>query len=149
MLKLRPIIDVLTLIVAVVGFAVIWYELKLVKDIAKSQNNISLTQMFFHDQTNRGIIDAIYDNKPILKKSGGEHTSSDLDNYLSDLDMVDEVYDEELLSESELCTSFSDTIQRTASNQEVKDYLKENSKYFSGLPELFAIVNNSKDENCH
>jgi hypothetical protein len=74
--------------------------------IAKSQNNIGLTQMFFHDQTNRGIIDAIYDNKPILKKSGGEHTSGDLDNYLGDLDMVDEVCDEGLLSESELCASF-------------------------------------------
>jgi hypothetical protein len=62
--------------------------------------------------------------------------------------MVDQVYGEGLLSESELCASFSDTIQRTERNPEVKDYLKENSKYFSGLPHLFATVDNSKNENC-
>jgi hypothetical protein len=30
----------------------------------------------------------------------------------------------------------------------VKDYLKENSGYFSGLPRLFDIVKNSKRGNC-
>src|SRR5262249_29041401 len=66
----------------------------------------------------------------------GTHTSGDLDTYLGDL--VEEVHDEGLLSESELCGSFVDIMQQTASNQEVKDYLKENSGYFSGLPKLFA-----------
>jgi hypothetical protein len=61
---------VLALIVAILGFAVIGYELKPVKDIAKSQNNISLGTMFFNDTTNLGIIDAIEHNKPILKKMG-------------------------------------------------------------------------------
>ena len=76
LIELRPIpvIDLVTLVVAVLGFWFLWYELNWVKNIARSQNNITLTQGFFHDQTNRGIMDAIYDNKPILKKSGGTHT---------------------------------------------------------------------------
>ena len=150
LIELRPIpvIDLVTLVVAVFGFLFVWYELNWVKNIAKSANNIALTQMFFHDQTNRGIMDAIYDDKPILKKSGGKHTSGDLDIYLDDLDMEAEVYDEGLLSDSELCASFADIVEQAASNQEVKDYLKENSDYFSGLPHLFHIVKTGKDENC-
>jgi hypothetical protein len=53
--KLRTVLDVLALIVTVLAFPVIAYELWLVKEIARSQNNIALTQMFFHDQTNRGM----------------------------------------------------------------------------------------------
>ena len=68
--------------------------------------------------------------------------------YLGDLDMVQKVFKEKLLSESELCGSFADIIEQTASNQEVKDYLKENSGYFSGLRKLFDIVHNSKDKDC-
>jgi hypothetical protein len=150
LVELRPIpvIDLVTLVVAVLGFWFLWYELDWVKRIAKSQNNIMLTQGFFHDEKDRGIMDAIYDDKPILKKSGGNYTDGDLDTYLGDLDMVEEVFDEGLLSEKELCGSFADVIDQTASNQEVKDYLKENSDYFSGLPHLFHIVKTGKDENC-
>jgi hypothetical protein len=147
--KLRTVLDVLALIVTVLAFPVIAYQLWDVERIARSQNNILLSTMFFHDPTNLGIINAIENKKPILKTPGGEgqFTSTQLDGYLGDLETVYDVYDEGLLSEAELCGSFSVYVQAEA-DSEVQDYLKENSHYFSGLPKLFDIVDHSKNENC-
>ena len=78
----------------------------------------------------------------------GQFTSTQLDGYLGDLETVYDVYDEGLLSEAELCGSFSVYVQEAEADSEVQDYLKENSHYFSGLPKLFDIVDHSKNENC-
>ena len=104
--------------------------------------------MFYGDPRNVGIIEAIENKKPILKSATGDFSTAQLDKYLGDLQTIDDVYQEGLLTEEELCGSFSVYIQETEANQEVKDYLKANAKYFSGLPHLFATVDNSKDENC-
>ena len=119
--------------------------------IAKSQNNIALNQMFYGDSRNVGIIEAIENKKPILKMSSGDgqFSNAQLDKFLGDLETVRDVYKEGLLTEDELCGSFSVYIPEAEANQEIKDYLKANAKYFSGLPDLFAIVDNSKNKNCH
>ncbi len=148
--KLRTVLDVLALIVTVLAFPVIAFQIVEVKQIARSQNNILLSTMFFHDPTNLGIITAIENKRPILKTSGGEgeFTSTQLDSYLGDLETVYDVYDEGLLSEDELCGSFSAYVQEAEANTEVQEYLTKNSHYFSGLPKLFDIVDHSKNENC-
>jgi hypothetical protein len=119
--------------------------------IAKSQNNIALNQMFYGDPRNVGIIEAIESKKSILKTPGGDgqFSNAQLDKFLCDLETVYDVYDEGLLTDTELCGSFSVYIQEVEANQEIKDYLKANAKYFSGLPDLFAIVDKSKNEYCH
>ena len=119
--------------------------------IAKSQNNIALNHMFYGDPRNVGIIEAIENKKPILKASGGDgqFSNAQLDKFLGDLETVHDVYKEGLLTDDELCGSFSVYIHEAEANQEIKDYLKANAKYFSGLPDLFAIVDNSKNEYCH
>jgi hypothetical protein len=53
-----------------------------------------------------------------------------------------------LLSEDELCGSFSAYAQETEDNSEVQKYLKDKSNFFSGLPKLFQKVDNSTNENC-
>lgn len=75
--------------------------------IARSQNNIALSQMFFGDPR-----------------------------------------DEKLLSEEELCGSFSVYAQEAEGNPEIKDYLKKNPQYFSGLPKLFDVVDHSQNQYC-
>ena|SRR6478672_951480 len=118
--------------------------------IARSQNNIALNQMLYGDPRNIAIIEAIENKKAIVKtpSGDGQFSSAQLDKYLGDLQTVYDVYKEGLLSEDELCGSFSVYIQEAEANQEVKDYLKANSKYFSGLPKLFAVVDNSTKPDC-
>jgi hypothetical protein len=71
--------------------------------IARSQNNIALSQMFFGDPRNLGIIEAIENKKPILNTNGGQFSGTQLDKYLGDLETIYDVYDEKLLSDDELC----------------------------------------------
>jgi hypothetical protein len=159
-----PNLEKLAALVTVIGFPLLlaslfWaYELDgyiseqltELKRIAQSQNNIALNQMVFGDPRNVGIIDAIESKKPILNTSGsaGQFSTVQLDKFLGDLETVGEVHDEGLLSDDELCASFSVYIQEAQRNQEVMDYLKANARYFSDLPKLFAFVTNSTNKNC-
>jgi hypothetical protein len=102
----------------------------------------------FGDPTNLGIIEAIEEKKSILKGNGGQFSSTQMDKYLGDLETVYDVYEEGLLSEEELCGSFSAYAQEAEDNSEVKKYLTDNSNFFSGLPKLFDKVDKSSNENC-
>ncbi len=150
--------DKLTALVTIVGFPVIvasmifgFYQLSDLRKVASSQNNIALTAEFFN-LTNTGIIDAIENNRPILIEHKGKYTDAELDNYLGDFETIDGAYGESLLTEDELCTSFSYYIAATQSNQEVKAYiagLPKGHGFFTGLAELNAIVAKSQDADCH
>jgi hypothetical protein len=111
--------------------------------IARSQNNIALSQMLFASPVNLGIIEAIETKTPILRSNGGQFSSTQMDKYLGDLETVYDVFEEGLLSEDELCGSFSVYDQEAEGNSEVQKYLKDNSNFFSGLPKLFDKVDHS------
>ena len=97
-----------------------------------------------------GIIEAIESKEPILKSKEGKFSSTEMDKYLGDLETGWDVYEEKLLSEDELCGSFSPYAQEAGANSEVQQYLKENSDFFDGLPKLFTEVDRlgSKIESC-
>ncbi len=145
-------------IVTIVGFPVIvasmvfaFYQLSDLRKVASSQNNIALTAEFF-DPTNTGVIDAIENNQPILVEHKGKYTDAQLDNYLGDFETIDSVYGEGLLTEDEMCISFSYYVGATSKNQEIKTYIAgqpRGSGFFAGLAELSAIVAKSTDQNCH
>jgi hypothetical protein len=120
------------------------------KTIAASQNNIALNTMFFND-ANTGIIDAIESNKPILKEHKGSYTDDQLDNYLGDFDTIDQVYSEKLLTEDQMCISFSYFVVTALSNPEVKNYiaLPTNNDFFGGIEDLSKDVASSTDQNCN
>jgi len=50
--------------------------------IARSENNIALSQLFFGNPVNLGIIEAIESKTPILKSKGGQFSSTQMDKYL-------------------------------------------------------------------
>ncbi len=142
-------------IVAIVGFPLlllstigVFYQLTEIKRIASSQNNIALSTMFLRD-ANAGIINAIKKKGgEILIEHGGQYTTTQLDNYLGDFETIDQVYREGLLTEDELCTSFSYYVTATTKNEKVQKYLIENPEFFSGLKHLEAMVKNSTNKNC-
>ena len=63
--------------------------------------------------------------KPILAPEG-KFTEAQLDNYLEDFEIIEEVYEEGLLSEAQLCM-FSYYVTLTANNKEISDYIKKNT----------------------
>gem|GEM_PF-2074308 len=147
-------------IVAIVGFPLlvistgaVLYQFIEVRHIASSQNYILLSNLFLRD-ANIAIIDAIEINaidgkRQILREHGGENTNTRLDNYLGDFDTIDQVYKEGLLTEDQMCRSFSYYVTATLKNEEVKKYMADNPSYFDGIKDLKAAVEKSKKKNCH
>jgi hypothetical protein len=118
------------------------------KQIASSQNNIALNGEFFKS-SNTGIISAIENNQPILTENGGKYTDAQLDNYLGDFDTIDQVYSEGLLTQDQLCSSFSYYVASTSENKEVQKYMIANPDFNSQFTDLVNIVASSTDPNCH
>jgi hypothetical protein len=85
----------------------------------------------------------------------GKFTEAQLDNYLTDLETIDEVYEEGLLSEAQLCM-FSYYITLTASNKETSDYIKKirqeqnpaSKPFFTGYYRLVELVKKSRLPDC-
>ena len=146
-------------IVTIVGFPFlvlsmvsVFYQIGELRQVVSSQNNIALSAEFFND-VNTGIIDAVENNKPILVEHKGRYTVAQLDNYLGNFETIDSAYREGLLSEDELCVSFSYYISVTSQNPEIQAYLKtsrkQDSGFFRGFSDLLGIVAKSENANCH
>jgi hypothetical protein len=71
-----------------------------------------------------------------------------LDNYLGDFETINQVYQDRLLTEDQLCVSFSYYVTITAKNAEIQKYA-ENYDFFGGLQDLTSAVTKSTDKNCH
>jgi hypothetical protein len=120
---------------------------------ARLTNFITLTTRFFNP-ANTAIIDAIENWKPILAPKG-KFTEADLDNYLADFDTIDEVYEESLLSETQLCM-FSYYIALTATNKEISKYIAKvrqlqtagSKPWFVGYYRLVELVGKSRLPEC-
>ena len=120
---------------------------------ARLTNFIALTGRFFNP-ANTEIIDSIENWKPVLAPKG-KFTEAQLDNYLTDFDTIDEVYEENLLSEMQLCV-FSYYITLTASNKEISDYILKvrraqtagSKPFFVGYYRLVDLIRRSRLPDC-
>jgi hypothetical protein len=123
-----------------------------VAKVARLQTSISLNTEFFNP-ANTGIISAIEHDKPILIEHGGGFDDTQLDNYLGDFELIRSAFEQNLLTEDELCTSFSYFATRAANNREVHDYIEEERKtdrgFYGGFTKIVKVVLRSKNENCH
>lgn len=86
------------------------------------------------------IINAIEDNKPILKENGGKFSTHDMDNFLSVYNQLSDVRDYGLVTDDLIENNFSDGLLKAYSNIEIKKYLKkirqEDDTFFLGFDEL-------------
>lgn len=121
------------------------------KEQTSSQNNIALNTSFF-STSNTKIIDAIENNQPILTENKGQYNDAQLDNYLGEFDTIESSYEKGLLSEADLCDSFSFYIGITNKNSEIKNYIiaqqKTDPGFFIALSDLAKVTSQSKNVNC-
>ena len=89
---------------------------------------------------NANLITAIEENKPILKNSGGEFTTTDVDRYLGVYELLNTVSITGLISDDMLYNAFAYDILKTYQNGEIKSYLakirQEDSSFFRGVDAL-------------
>jgi len=106
----------------------------------------------FFNATNTEIISAIEHDKSILEENGGHFSDDQLENYLGDFEMIATAYKQDLLSEDDLCRSFSYYASNAADNSEIQKYIEDTRKFgasfFRGFSQVVKIVRRSKNKNC-
>lgn len=150
--KCAAIITILGFPILIVSTLFAYKQISELRIVVSSQNNIALNTLVFSSD-NVGIINAIQNSKPILTEHGGKFTDAQLDNYLGVFDTIQNAYEEHLLTENELCVSFSYYIIETPKNIEIKKYISEqrssNQDFFISLTrDLQDAVVKSKNPNC-
>jgi hypothetical protein len=132
-----------------ISLVVAYIQIRDVVRVAKLQNTISLNAEFFNP-SNTAVISAMEKHKPILIENGGTLSNVQLDNFLGDFETIASAYNQDLLSEDDLCISFSYYADEAGKNAEIQKYIhrKENSDFFAGFVEIVKTVQHSKDANC-
>jgi hypothetical protein len=150
------LVTVISLPLVIFTLGLTYYQLKEGQKTAKLTNFIALTEAFFNE-TNTEIINTLYEGKPILKRHKGSFTLAQLDNFLGDFDTIYAAFEEDLLSEKQICISFSYYLYLANTTGEIKTYIStERSKqavgsdqpFFSGFDHLFEVVSKSKFPEC-
>jgi hypothetical protein len=122
-------------------FGVIFSVIQL-RDVRNMQSaELMLTfNEYLGSETNFKIITLIENNQPILIENGGKFSSAELDNYLSTLELLSNVYFNRLITDDMLYNAFDYTIIKTYQNKEITDYLKkirqEDPMFFMGFESL-------------
>lgn len=130
---------------AVISFRQI-YELRIA---VVSGGDAALNNEFFNE-TNAGIVHALELDKPILIEHRGSFSDAQLDNYLNDFNDMDAAYHDGVLTENDLCLSYSYYVYISASNPEINSYISsQGSDFYEGLSDLNSVVSASKDKDCH
>ena len=134
--KILRIIEVLAIIGGVL-FATV--------QIRDLRNNESARLMLefnkeLNSDLNANLITAIEENKPILKQSGGEFTTTDIDRYLGAYELLNNVSVAGLISDDMLYNAFAYDVVKTYQNKEIQDYLaktrQEDNSFFRGFGAL-------------
>lgn len=90
--------------------------------------------------TNEQIVNALNNNEPIFKETGGKFNSNQIDKFLGIFNTVYDLYGKDLVSSDDIASQFSDTIDKANKNIEIQNYLKkirmEDPAYFMGFDYL-------------
>jgi len=127
-------------VVAIIG--VVIFTVIQIKDFRNSQS-AQLMLEFNKDllsHTNSRLITAIENDMPIFKENGGEFTATDVDQYLTVYELLNNVHESGLITDEMLYNAFAYDVVKTYQNQEIKDYLsfirQEDETFFIGFESL-------------
>ncbi len=128
-------------VVAIVGGVI--FAMVQIRDLRNNQSAQLMLEFNkeLNSDLNANLITAIEENKPILKESGGEFTTTDIDRYLGAYELLNNVSVAGLINDDMLYNAFAYDIVKTYQNNEIKNYLskirQEDSSFFRGF-ELLA-----------
>lgn len=90
--------------------------------------------------SNSQIITVIENKAPLFKEAGGYFNSTDIDNYLSVYELLNNTYEAGLITDDMLYNAFSYEVVFTYENPEIKNYItkirKEDRLFFAGFERL-------------
>jgi hypothetical protein len=127
---------------------VVW-QIRDARHAATVQNNIALTNSVLGDPDNIKIFEAIEKRQGAIV---AQFTSAKIDSLLGAFEMIDDAVKHGLLTEHQLCVSFSYYIVLVHDDPELRAYVlsvrKDAENYYAGLDSLYRTVTRSADPTC-
>jgi hypothetical protein len=94
------------------------------------------------------IASVIEDNKPVLKKQSGRYTGNELEDYLGEVELICNMYEDNLITDDMLNNAFSYEIVSAYKDKEVQEYLKpiraSDSSFYVGFETVGKKLANEK-----
>jgi len=147
--KLQKILTVIAMLIGG-GFAL--YQFHVSNQIESARLMID-----FNNQLRNGehsyskLIAAIGNNKPIIEPNG-EYTEIDIDNYLVMWELLNNIYENRLITEDMLYDAFSYDIEKTYCNKEIQQYIsrtrKEGEDLYMGFRDLANNILKADKTSC-
>ena len=120
----------------------VWFSAAQFRDVRNMQSAqlmLSFNKDLSSDKNSK-ILTAIENNQPIFKEAGGEFDSTDMDNYLSNFELLNSTYLADLMTDDMIFNTFYYSVVKTYQNQEIQNYLKtirkEDQYFFAGFERL-------------
>ena len=135
-------------IIAIVGG--VYFAGMQIRDVRNMQSAQMMLEFNndLNNQINAQIITTIEDDQPIFLKNGGKFTSTDIDKYLTNYELLNNIYEAGLITDDMLYNAFSYDVVKTYKNKEIKDYLfeirKKDKLFFAGFERLAKSLEISK-----
>jgi hypothetical protein len=134
--RVFKIIEIFAIIGGII-FAVI--QIRDVRNMQSAQLMLDFNNELSSD-INSEIVTVIEESQPIFIKNGGRFNSTDIDNYLTTYELINNVYEAGLMTGDMLYNAFSYEIVRTYDNKEIQNYLfeirQEDELFFAGFERL-------------
>ena len=131
--RLLRVVEIVAIVIAVI-FATV--QIRDIRNMQSAQLMLDFNNQLSTDKNLRLIV-AIEEDEPIFKKTGGEFTTADIDQYLGIYELLNNVSEIGLISDDMLYNAFSYDIIKTYQNKEIQDYLseirQEDSYFFLGF----------------
>lgn len=106
---------------------VAYYQVNKIRSQSNADFIARLNREFFYENaTNRSIIRAIEERRPVLQKNGGEFTEYDLHAYLRYFEMIERFIAGGIVSLDLVDEMFGNYIARAWENSEINEYVTQN-----------------------
>jgi hypothetical protein len=99
---------------------------------------------------NSQLAEAIENNQPVFITNGGKFTTADVDNYLTNYELLNSTFQAGLIDNDMLYNGFSYDLVKTYRNPEIKSYIDQirktnnDNQLFAGFEQLAKAVQNAK-----
>lgn len=114
----------------------------------KADNLIKLNQQIYPCEKMKEIIEAIYNDKPILKKNKGPFTEVVLDNFLGYFEMLGIMEKRGYLDADLINDMFGTDIEAISKSKEIQKYLQSEQEKGYRWPFLNQIIQKVKIIDC-
>ncbi len=147
-IKIEIFLSIITTAALVWQLFVLNNQLAVQSKTMKADNLIKLNQQIYPCENMKEIIEAIYNDKPILKKNKGPFTKTVLDNFLGYFEMLGIMERRGYLDADLIYDMFGADIEAISKSKEIQKYLQDEQEKGYNWPFLNQIIQKINIIDC-